>query len=244
MHVVESKGYERNILGIASSPVLRGAARPSAASPWPVCLLRPRSAADALALACLSPYGLWTYFCWWCRRARCLGHTARWRAAVKRSWLDHTHREQRNQSSHRNFINFILRWAARESTQAELAKEIGQLYVAIRLQWAGSSALLSPMSVSFLFIIILPAKRNRDGTLILVIHEFLHDRSKYLTTVCVYSQGWLQMAQSTCGQTEHLKISTWSHDKEKKRHRRVSTWFPPKDGDTASSIVSSVWRDL
>lgn len=111
MHVVESKGYERNIPGIACSLVHRGAARPSAASPWPMCLLRPHSAADALALACLSPDGLWTYFCWWCRRVRCLGHTERRRAAPSLLWnaagpTTHTASNAINQATGISLISF------------------------------------------------------------------------------------------------------------------------------------------
>lgn len=76
--VFQLKGYRGNILGIASPLVHRGAGRPSAGLPWPMCLQRPRSAADALALACLSPSsGLWTYFCRWCRRVGWLGRTER-----------------------------------------------------------------------------------------------------------------------------------------------------------------------
>lgn len=50
------------------------------------------------------------------------------------------------------------------------------------LQWAGFPALLFPMSVSFLFIIILPAKCKMDEKFILVIHRFPHDWINISTT--------------------------------------------------------------
>lgn len=129
------RGFSEDIFGIASSLVVlhRGAGWPSVALPRPMCQQRPRPA--AAALACSTPPGaetvswegvcpshspgLCTYFCWCCSRTRWLARTVRQSPAPRLLWsaagpTTHSHREQRNQSSHRKFINFILRWAARK----------------------------------------------------------------------------------------------------------------------------------
>lgn len=67
--------------------------------------------------------------------------------------------------------------ASAEPGQGNLAAAL--LYVAIRLRRAGQRAPLSPMSVSFLFIIMLPAKCRMDEKFILVIHRFPNDRNKH-----------------------------------------------------------------